>query len=110
MLSRACKGVYLIQILLPLYDNEQRALPRSHYQKVRDELTKRYHGLTAYTRAPAEGLWQEHPEHTSRDEIVIYEVMVSQLDPAWWRGYRRKLEALFRQEMIVIRVQRVRLI
>ena len=96
--------IYLIQILLPLYDNAGAPLPRELYARVREELTGKYGGLTAFTRAPAEGLWQEGGG-TKRDDIVVLEVMADQLDRAWWQGYRRDLERAFRQEAIVVRAQ-----
>jgi hypothetical protein len=102
--------VYLIQVLLPLYDNQRRPLPKNHYLRVRDELTERYGGLTAYSRAPAEGLWKRSAHTTSHDEIVIFEVMTATLDKAWWREYRRQLELRFRQELIVIRAQRIEML
>ena len=77
--------IYLIQILLPLYDNAGAPLPRELYARVREELTGKYGGLTAFSRAPAEGLWQEGSE-TKRDDIVVLEVMADQLDRAWWQG------------------------
>lgn len=91
-----------MQILLPLYDNAGVALPRETFQAVRDELTHRFGGLTAYTRAPAEGLWAEAGA-TTRDDIVVYEVMTDDLDRAWWAGYRVTLERRFRQQAIVVR-------
>ncbi|MDQ3624029.1 MAG: hypothetical protein M3463_16340 [Verrucomicrobiota bacterium] len=102
--------MYLIQILLPLYDNEQHALPREHYVDVTSELTERFGGLTAYTRTPAEGHWKDPRERTSRDEIVIYEVMTPELDGGWWLSYRNQLETRFRQEVVVIRAQEVRIL
>jgi hypothetical protein len=48
---------YLVQILLPIYDNQGSKLASEFYSRVRSELTERFGGLTAYTRAPAEGLW-----------------------------------------------------
>jgi len=97
--------VHLVQVLLPVYDNEGHPLSRDLYLEVRGELAERFGGLTAYTRAPAEGLWQESPAATVRDDIVIYEVMTETLDRAWWQAYRRRLETRFRQEHVVIRVQ-----
>jgi hypothetical protein len=96
----------LIQILLPLYDNAGRALGEELFGKVRRELTGRFGGLTAFTSAPAQGLWQDEGE-TKHDEIVVFEVMVEQLDAAWWRDYRKVLEQEFRQDTIVIRAQPV---
>jgi hypothetical protein len=61
-------------------------------------------GLTAYTRAPAEGLW-ESGSTVKRDDIVVVEVMVDSLDRKWWEAYRRELAQLFRQDQIVLRAQ-----
>jgi hypothetical protein len=38
-----------------------------------------------------------------RDEIVVFEVMASELDRDWWRAYRTALERRFRQDTIIIR-------
>ena len=85
--------MHLVTLLLPIYDEE-----------VAHELTERFGGVTAYARAPAKGLWKETPEHgTTHDDIVVYEVMVEQLDAGWWGTYRRQLEAHFRQDEIVMR-------
>ena len=102
--------MHLVQILLPVYDNEQNPQPHDEFRRVRRELTERFGGLTVYTRAPAEGMWKLNDNHTTRDDIVIFEVMASQLDPAWWRTYRHDLEARFRQDVIVIRAQQMRLL
>ncbi len=102
--------MHLVQILLPVYDNEQNPQPHEEYRRVRRELTERFGGLTVYTRAPAEGMWKLNDNHTTRDDIVIFEVMASQLDTTWWRDYRHQLEARFRQDVIVIRAQSTRLL
>ena len=98
--------MHLVQILLPVtVDGEP--VPRDHFRAVTRELTDRFGGLTAYTRAPASGLWQSPTGSTTADEVVVYEVMVSDLDRAWWSDYRRALEVRFRQEEIVLRVQAI---
>jgi hypothetical protein len=102
--------VHLVQVLLPLYDNDGHALPNDLHRQVGTELAERFGGLTAYTRAPAEGLWREGPAATIRDDIVIYEVMTEELDRPWWQAYRRRLETRFRQEQLVIRVQDIELL
>lgn len=99
--------IHLIQLLLPLYDNAGNAFPGAHYTKVRDELTARFGGLTAYSRAPAQGLWQESGGPTRRDDIIVYEVMAESLDRRWWTEYRQSLEQRFAQEQLVIRSQQV---
>lgn len=95
--------MHLIQILLPLFYYERLPLPSEEYRRVREELTTRFGGLTAYTRAPAEGLSKEGPHETTRDEIVVYEVTTEELDKEWWGTYRESLEARFHQERILVR-------
>lgn len=95
----------LIQILLPLSAEDGTPFSPEAYVQVREELTKRFGGLTAFTRAPAEGMWKDGGDRTSRDDIVVFEIMSEDLDVAWWRGYRRELEARFDQDSIVIRAQ-----
>ena len=51
--------MHLVQILLPLYDNDGRALARDPYDGVFRMLTERFDGVTAFTRSPAEGAWVE---------------------------------------------------
>jgi hypothetical protein len=94
-------------LLLPLYDNAGRAFPAAHYTAIRDELTARFGGLTAYSRSPAQGLWQESEGPPKRDDIIVYEVMTDTLDRQWWREYRRTLERRFAQDELVIRSQTV---
>lgn len=94
----------LVQILLPVYDKAGKRFSADLYNQVRVELTQRFGGLTAYTRAPAEGLWDTGSE-MKRDDIVVLEVMSEHLDRGWWRNYRRQLEGTFRQDQIVIRAQ-----
>jgi hypothetical protein len=100
--------MHLIQILLPLNDNAGHSHARELFRVVADELTEQFGGLTAYTRAPAEGLWKEDSSGATKDEIVIYEVMTKGLDKKWWREYRTGLEARFRQEQVIARAQRIR--
>lgn len=95
---------YLIQILLPLYDNAGNRFPEEAYTEVRSDLTDRFGGLTAYSRSPAEGLWARGVQ-TKIDDIVVFEVMVQALDRDWWRDYKQQLERLFRQDKLVLRAQ-----
>lgn len=101
--------MHLIQILLPLYDNNQHPLDRSLHDEVKTELTKLFGGLTAYTRSPAEGWWSQGGSDVN-DDIVVYEIMVEKLDAGWWSGYRHKLEERFAQEQIVMRAMAMRLL
>jgi hypothetical protein len=102
--------MYLIQLLLPLYGNDKMPIPRALFDQVRSELVERFGGLTAYTRAPVSGLWQEDDGQTTHDDLVIYEVMAEQLDEGWWRGYRKDLEGRFAQSALVVRAQQVKML
>lgn len=102
--------MYLIQLLLPLYDNDQQALPRSLFREVSDELIERFGGLTTYSRAPASGYWLEDGDHAVHDESVVYEVMVEVLDKDWWAAYRDELECRFRQKALVVRAHSLTLL
>ena len=98
--------MHLIQILLPLYDNEGAAFPREHYVDVRRHMTDRFGGVTTYSRAPAQGFWKNEGR-IERDEIVVFEVMAPELDRPWWFDYRRSLERLFNQSQILLRAHEV---
>ena len=100
--------MHLVQILLPLRGPKGNAFPHAEYSRVAEELTEQFGGMTAYSRAPAAGLWQEGDGETTRDDIVVYEVMVEAIDTAWWSGYRRTLEGRFAQQELVVRAQDIR--
>lgn len=102
--------MYLVQILLPLYDNQRRPVPHALHAEVQAELSEQFGGLTAYTRAPAEGYWKNPRARTHRDDVVVYEVMAERLDVRWWKRYRGNLEKRFRQEQVVVRSQRIRIL
>ena len=102
--------MYLIQILLPLYDNEGKPFPQEEFLRVRDFLSERFGGITTYMRSPARGLWKETRETTVQDDIVIYEVMTAELDRDWWKSYREQLTASFRQALLIVRVSEVQLL
>lgn len=103
--------MYLVQLLLPLYNNTGEALPGELYVQVRDELVRRHGGVTVYKRAPASGLWQNEADgQTVKDDLVIYEVMVDTLDEAWWRSYRTSLELSFQQQALLIRAHQIQIL
>lgn len=95
--------MYLVQLLLPLYDNEGKVFGKSMLDRVRNELTARFGGVTTYRRSPAEGLWQEDDGEVARDDVVIYEVMTQELDRAEWHRYGQELAERFRQQEMMIR-------
>lgn len=102
--------MFLIQILLPLYDNEGAALPQELFGQVRNEMVDRFGGVTSYSRAPAKGLWQEEGGEKVGDDLVVYEVMADAIDEVWWHDYKHYLEQQFRQQSIIVRAQTIRLL
>ena len=105
MLESPAVGDYrhLVQILLPLFDNGGVELDKSVFARSRAELTVLFGGLRAHVRAPASGLWKAEDGAVERDDIVILEVLVETLEPAWWRRYRAELERRFAQDVVIIR-------
>ena len=101
--------MHLIEIFLPVNDNEGRKQPVELFTQVRQELVDQFGGLTAFTRSPAKGLWENDGSDRHEDDIVIYEVMTEEVDPGWWRKYKAELERRFAQEELMIRSQQVEL-
>jgi hypothetical protein len=99
--------MHVVEIFLPLRRNDGSQQPRERFGKVRRTLIDRFGGLTAFTRAPAEGLWESDDGDVDRDSIVIFEVMADALDRDWWQDYRAELERLFEQDEIVIRASSI---
>ena len=99
-------AMHLIEIFLPLKDNDGQSFGVEKYSAVRQHLTERFGGLTAFTRSPAEGTTTDGGK-TVQDQIVVFEVMTDRLDVAWWRSYLLELEQEFRQDAILARASAV---
>lgn len=92
--------VHLVQILLPLHLCDGSDVPAAFFAEVRDELTQRFGGVTAYTRSPATGLWKRPEAEVERDQVIMVEVVVETFDREWWITYRDRLARRFNQEEI----------
>jgi len=88
---------YLVEILLPVTGDDGRTV----LERVRNELTEAFGGVTMHLNAPAEGLW-ENDGDVDRDRIVVVDIMTDELDRQWWKAYRRELEIRIGQEEIVV--------
>jgi hypothetical protein len=97
----------LVQIFLPLYDNNKQPFSQSHYDGVRSELAQTFGGVTAFVRSPAEGLWKQDDDNIHRDDVVIFEVIVDSIKYEWWSQYRLTLEQRFSQEEVLIIVTKI---
>jgi hypothetical protein len=94
--------MHLVQFLVPVAADAT-ARDAASFGTIRRELTERFGGVTAYERNPATGVWQRDDGGVEVDRVVMVEVEVRELDRAWWRAYKRKLEELFHQDAILIR-------
>lgn len=94
--------MFLIEILLPLCDENGSSFPPESYERLEHELTERFGGVTSFSRPPAEGRWRNDGgiEH---DDIVVLEVMAERLDRPWWSELRSRLMHAFAQDDIIIR-------
>jgi hypothetical protein len=72
------------------------------------QLAQEFGGISVYARAPAQGFWLRGGAKLDRDDVIVYEVMTSRLDLAFWRKRRRQLEQAFVQDAILVRATRVR--
>jgi hypothetical protein len=99
----------LVQILLPTFQRDGTAVPKSVFDHVAHELTEKFGGVTSYLRAPAEGRWQSGTG-TEHDQIVVVEVMTEEIDTAYWSTLRKRLERELAQDRIIIRCHTVQLL
>jgi hypothetical protein len=76
------------------------------FTDVRRELMDLFGGVTVFSQGPAQGFWQGE-EGTSRDDIVIFEIMTEAVDESWWKTRRERLEDEFRQDEVIVRVQEI---
>ena len=99
----------VIEIFLPLSDNQGKRFDRRVYDCVREELLIHFDGVTTFLRAPAEGLGDEEGI-TRHDDIIIFEVMAETVDEPWWADFRKNQELVFKQNKILIRACEITLL
>jgi hypothetical protein len=93
----------LVQILLPLHDDGGQPHPPASFLRVRQELTRLFGGLNAYSRGPV----QAPVAGADGDGLIVYEVLAERLESGWWHAYRSELERRFHQRHIEVRAQAV---
>ncbi len=94
--------MYLVQLLLPVYDDKGNHFAAEQFDAVRRTLTDRFGGVTAYFRSPAAGLWKEEHDTLSSDQVVMLEVIAPELEKEWWAHYRTELERQFSQKQLLV--------
>ena len=95
--------MHLVQLLLPTHHKDGTPVPAAEFAAVRLEFTDRFGGVTAYSRAPATGLWKRAEDDVEQDQVIMVEVVVEVFDRDWWAEYRATLEHRFGQEKIHVR-------
>jgi hypothetical protein len=99
--------MFVVELFLPLEKNDGSAVPVQTFDRIKAELTDRFGGVTAFVRAPAEGAWRPSHGRVVKDRVVVFEVMVEQIETAWWRAYRSTLEHELQQEQVLMRAYEV---
>jgi hypothetical protein len=97
--------MYLIQLLLPAAadgSGDDVAVAET-----RRELVDRFGGITAYLQTPAHGVWTSPEGGRRHDHVVMVEVVASDFDRGWWRGYAAQLARRFAQDAIHVRAVQV---
>jgi hypothetical protein len=97
---------YVVQIFVPLADNAGLPFPDEVLRRIQKDLYDHFGGLTAYNRAPAEGVWRGGGAET-KDDLIIVEVMADKLDRDWWRDFRTSVERLLKQDELVVRAHAI---
>lgn len=102
--------MHLVQILLPIADNQGQPFGKEAFENLKAQLADTFDGVTAFSRSPGEGLWSQGQDGKTADEVVIFEVMVDELERAQWADLRKALERRFRQERVIIRHMQIGLV
>lgn len=93
----------IVEVFLPLDRGDGSPIEPDLVEGFVAGLADRFGGATAYSRAPADGVWKSESGF-KRDRILVIEVMLDAVDQEWWRTYRSRLEAELGQDQILIRV------
>jgi hypothetical protein len=99
--------MFVVELFLPLEKPDGSTVPSELFERIKKELTERFGGVTAHLQSPAEGAWKPEAADVIHDRIAIFEVMVEDVDTAWWHQYRKGLEREFDQAQILARLYQV---
>lgn len=69
-------------------------------------LTDRFGGATAFSRAPAKGMWANGGRREA-DDVIVVETMCETLELAYWRTLKVELERKLDQDEVLIRVSSI---
>jgi hypothetical protein len=99
--------MFVVQLYLPLEKPDGTPVSPAIFERTKAELTDRFGGVTAFLQSPADGAWKPSGGEVVHDRVAIFEVMVEDVDTAWWRTYRAGLEQELEQDQILARLFQV---
>ncbi len=94
-------------MLLPIKDENGGLFPEHYFTDLRDALAIKFGGITIYSRSPVKGLWKESGSSLVADEMIIYEIMMQDVDLAYWKAQKLRLQKLLHQDEIMMRYHEV---
>jgi inorganic pyrophosphatase len=97
----------LIHFPLPLYKQDGKKFPSNYYTTLHQKLVKKFGGLTVYSRSPAEGFWQADDKKVIKEDMLVHEVMASEVDELFWQKLKSSLMKKFEQQDVIITCSRI---
>ena len=94
---------YLAKIFLPVSDECRTNQVADSILAETDLLTARFGGATSFVHSAAEGYLKDSAGRSTKDVVVLIEVLVDQWDQPWWGIYKQDLDKRFQQQEILIR-------
>lgn len=95
-------------MLLPVARGAHGNASATTLRDVTRELGHTFGGLTAYSRAPAQGRWRHDGGGEERDDLVVVEGMVERVEPESWSSFRSRWAAGLGQDELVVRCWEIR--
>ena len=99
--------MFVVELFIPLEKPDGTPVDGQVFERIKGDLKERFGGVTAHLQSPAEGAWKPQAADVIHDRIAIFEVMVEDVDTAWWRDYRHQLEGELDQHRILARLHQV---
>jgi inorganic pyrophosphatase len=98
---------FQVQLFIPLQDLKGKPFPEKHFSDLSTELKENFGGVTVYGRAPVTGQWKQDGEKTITDQLLVYEVLLSNPDKEYWTKLKTQLEEKFRQQELLVLITKV---